>query len=158
MAHATRAATLLAVVVALTAQVPQAAPRAQYSKTSPVDLVQVGFNVPGKIKPGKEFRVMDEVESVGDQPVDRSVTGFFLSRDDVWNEGDLLLGGRRIPGLSPGRTHQDVTPLKLPGIIEPGPYYLLAVADFQRLVEERYENNNIRAVKVTVQPADPPRQ
>jgi hypothetical protein len=134
-----------------------APPQTQFSKTSPVDLVQVGFNVPGKIKIGKEFRVLDEIESVGDQPAARSVTGFFLSRDDTWNEGDMLLGGRRIPELAPGRTHSDASALKLPDRIEPGTYYVLAVADFQRLIEERYENNNVRAVKITVQPPDPPK-
>ena len=159
-----RGAVTLALVAAIAGWAPSAgagspsppgAPQPQFSKTSPVDLVQVGFNAPGKIKPGKDFRVMDEVESVGDQPVDRSVTGFFLSRDDTWNEADMLLGGRRVSPLRPGQTQSDASTLKLPGTIQPGTYYLLAVADFQRLIEERYENNNVRAVKVTVQPADP---
>ena len=39
--------------------------------------------------------------------------------------------------------------------IKPGDYYLLAVADAKKQLEERTRGNNIRAVRITILPAEP---
>lgn len=129
----------------------------QDSKTSTVDLVQTQLNLPGKVKIGKTFQVLDELENVGEFPAAASVTYYYLSKDNVLDPADVAIGGRRVPPLGPGRPHSAVSPVTLKPPVEPGVYYLIAAADAERAIEERYEQNNTRAVKITVQPADPPK-
>jgi hypothetical protein len=123
-------------------------------RQSPVDLVQTQLNAPGKVKIGKKFRVMDEVESVGDQAAGPTLTYFYLSNDDAIDSTDLVIAQRRSPQLSPGRTSFEPTQVVLPATVEPGAYYLIARCNATRAVDERYWDNNTRAVKITVQPAD----
>jgi hypothetical protein len=124
------------------------------TRESPVDLVQTQLNVPGKIKIGKKFRVMDEVESVGDMPAGFTITYFYLSKDDAVDSTDLVIAQRRSPQLSPGRSSFEPTQVVLPGTVEPGAYYLIARCNATRAVDERYWDNNTRAVKVVVEPAE----
>ena len=130
----------------------------QDSKTSTVDLVQTQLNLPGKVKIGKTFQVLDQLENVGEFPAGVSVTYFYLSKDDTLDAADVAVAGRRVPPLGPTRAHGAMTPVTLKPPIEPGVYYFIAMADAERTVEERYDSNNTRAVKVTVQPADPPKK
>jgi len=142
-----------AIALAGVADVPRvlAAPQV---RASPVDLVQTQLNVPGKVKIGKKFRVMDEVESVGEQATGFSITYFYLSKDDVIDATDLVVGLRRSPPLSPCRTSVEATQIILPATVEPGAYYLIARCNATKALDERYWDNNTRAVKLTVEPAD----
>lgn len=123
-------------------------------RRSPIDLVQVSLNAPGKMKIGKKIRVSDELECVGDEPSPLSFTYFYLSKDDKYDADDLPIGGRRVPPLSRGAVSQDFTAVEIPATVEPGVYYLIARANATNTVVERYLDNNIRATKVTIQPAD----
>ena len=143
----------VAVILGLVAAVAPPRAFAQDSKTSSVDLVQVQLIVPAKLKVGKTFLVIDELENAGDEASAKSLTGFCLSEDDVCDERDLRVGARRVPPLGPLQSHSAQTPLKLPDTVRPGPYYFIAMADAARTVEERYKGNNTRATKVTVLPA-----
>lgn len=120
--------------------------------TSTVDLVQVQLVVPKKLRVGKTFTVMDEVENQGESFAANSVTGFYLSLDDEFDEKDLLVGARRVPQLQGRQAHNTVTPVTLKGAIPPGEYFLIALADARHDLEERYRSNNTRAAKVTVEP------
>jgi len=135
--------------------VPRGETPRQASKTSLVDLVQTQLNLPGKVKIGKKFQVRDELENTGEYLAPLSVTHFYLSLDDTYDSADLLVGGRRVPPLTPTQGSSAMSPVVLNEGVKPGVYYLIAVADGPREIEERYETNNTRAVKVTVQPADP---
>jgi hypothetical protein len=123
-------------------------------KNSPVDLVQVTLSVPGKVKIGKKFQVMDEVESVGDAVATQSVTYFYLSKDDKVDDSDLVVAGRRVNPVAPGQKNGDYTPITLKADVEPGDYYLIARANATGTVDERYVDNNTKATKFKVQPAD----
>jgi len=122
--------------------------------TSRVDLAQIQFVVPGKVTIGKTFRVLDEVENQGESLAFQTVTGFYLSVDDVLDDGDIVVGGRRAPQLGSNQSHSTTTPVTLKPDIKPGDYYLLAVADAKRDIEERTRENNVRAVRITVLPAE----
>ena len=127
----------------------------QAARTSLVDLVQTQLNLPGKVKIGKKFQVLDELENAGEYLAPMSVTHFYLSLDDRYDNADLLVGGRRVPPLTPTQFSSAMSPIVLNENVKPGVYYLIAVADGPREIEERYETNNTRAVRVTVQAADP---
>jgi len=122
--------------------------------TSLVDLVQVQLVLPGKVKISKTFTVLDELENAGESVAAATVTYFFLSDDDALDERDVVVGGRRAPQLGPRQSHSTVTPVTLKPDVKPGVYYLIALADAQRVLEERYRDNNTRAVRITVQPSD----
>lgn len=123
-------------------------------RDSPVDLVQTQLTVPGKVKVGKKFRIMDEVESVGDSPAGMALTYFYLSKDDTIDNLDLVVAVRRIPPLSPGRTSLEYTQLVLPETVQPGAYFLIARCNATRALDERYADNNTKATKLTVEPAE----
>jgi hypothetical protein len=133
---------------------PTSALRVPQSVNSPVDLVQTQLVVPRKVTIGKVFRVLDEVENQGKVITPPSVTGFFLSEDAVFDAKDISVGGRRVPRLGASQSHSTVTPVTLKSTIKPGEYYFLAVADARRELEERSRDDNVRAVHVTVLPAE----
>ncbi len=124
------------------------------SRNSPIDLVQTSLVVPGKVKVGKKFRILDELESVGDSPSGMSVTYFYLSRDNMVDPEDLVVAARRVPPLAPGQTQREYSSITLPATVEPGSYHLIARANATGAVEERYVDNNTKATKFTVEPPD----
>jgi hypothetical protein len=129
-------------------------PRARsQQKGGSVDLVQVELIVPKKVRVGKTFRVMDRLENQGQSVAFKTVTGFYLSEDDRWDEKDVLVGGRRAPQLAGQQSHETVTPVTLKPTVTSGNYYFLAVADATHILEERYRENNTRAVAILVMPA-----
>ncbi len=125
----------------------------QKDSMSTVDLVQVQLLLPKKVRVGKTFMVMDEVENQGESIAQNSVTGFFISQDDEFDEKDLLVGGRRVPALAGRQTSSTQTPVTIKAPVPPGDYYFIALADLRHDLEERYRNNNTRAAKVTVEAA-----
>jgi hypothetical protein len=127
------------------------APRPPQSKNSPIDLVQIQLIVPAKVTIGKVFRVLDEVENQGTSIAMPTTTGFYLSLDNVLDEQrDVVVGGRRVPRIGANQSHSTVTPVTLKPDIPPGDYYFIAVADARHELEERYIDNNVRTVRVTV--------
>lgn len=146
--HARLALAALGAVACL-ATLPAPA-RAQTSQDSPVDLVQVGLVVPAKLTVGKAFTVSDEVENAGRETSMDSVTGFFLSTDEAAHRTDVRLGAHRVPALQPGARYSRESRLKVPQNVTPGTYYVIAFANADNGVEERYKTNNARAVKVEV--------
>jgi CARDB len=127
---------------------------AAQQKGSRVDLVQVQLLVPKKVYIGKAFRVVDEVENQGESLAFPSITGFYVSQDDQWDEKDILVGGRRVPQLGKDQTHEQITPVTLKPEIVPGNCYFLALADAKHQLEERYRENNLRAVPILILPAE----
>jgi hypothetical protein len=125
----------------------------QKDNTSTVDLVQVQLLLPKKVRVGKTFTVMDEVENQGESVAQNSLTGYFLSQDDEFDEKDLLVGGRRVPALAGRQSNSTMTPVTIKAPVPPGDYYFIALADLRHDLEERYRNNNTRAAKVTVEAA-----
>lgn len=146
--HARQAWVTLGVAACLTAlSLPG---RAQTSQDSPVDFVQVGLIVPAKLTVGKAFTISDEVENAGRETSIDSVTGFFLSTDDAAHRTDVRLGAHRVPALQPGGRYSRESRLKVPPNVTPGTYFVIAFANADNGVEERYKTNNARAVKVEV--------
>lgn len=131
-------------------------PGAAQSKTSTVDLAQIQLIAPAKVTAGKTFVVTDEVENQGTSQAFQSVTGFYLSVNDTWeNDQDLLVAARRVPQLVPTQTSSTQTPVTLKKEIPPGDYYLIAVADAKQDLEERTRGNNVRAIRITVLAPEP---
>jgi uncharacterized membrane protein len=121
------------------------------SKNSPIDLVQTSCVVPGKVKAGQKFRVMDEVENAGTEFAVESVTYFYLSANNQIDNQDIVIGGRRVPSLNPRQTNSYPSMVLMPAAVPPGDYFLIAKANADGRLEERYLDNNTVATKITVQ-------
>jgi hypothetical protein len=121
------------------------------SKNSPIDLVQTSCVVPGKVKAGQKFRVMDEVENAGTEFAVESVTYFYLSANNQIDNQDIVIGGRRVPRLDPRQANSYPSMVLMPAAVPPGDYYLIAKANADGRLEERYLDNNTLATKITVQ-------
>ena len=143
-------------VVLVTAAAMAIAAGSPQSRTSTVDLVQTQLLAPGKVTAGKTFVVTDEVENQGTSQAFQSVTGFYLSVNDTFEiDQDLLVAVRRVSQLIPMQTSTARTPVTLKKEIPPGDYYLLAVADAKKDLEERTSENNVRAIKITLLGPEP---
>ncbi|GAB2950635.1 hypothetical protein GCM10027048_14860 [Hymenobacter coalescens] len=85
-------------------------------------------------------------------PVNSSDIGYYLSTNNTLDASDVLLnslGGGPLGGGGGSTRFSNVT---IPGGTANGNYFLLFVADYQALVNEANEQNNVAAVPLTVVP------
>jgi subtilase family serine protease len=73
-----------------------------------------------------------------------STVAFYLSTDARPGGGVRLAETRAVPALAKGRTSTGATRITIPSDTPPGTYFLLAVADDRRVVDESDEGNNAR--------------
>lgn len=132
--------------------VPVSAGQPRGDINSPIDLVMLQCMLPTKVRLGEKFQLRDEVENAGQSVAPESITIYYLSTDDVLDEKDLAIKGRRVPPLEPGQRQSQPTTMTLEFDIAPGSYYLIAAADARRQVDERLEGNNTKATLITVLP------
>ena len=72
-----------------------------------------------------------------------SVVAFFLSEDDVWDEGDAFLGTENVRSLDALAEQIVELQLKLPDGADAAGFRVIAVVDFFDSVSERNEANNV---------------
>lgn len=126
----------------------------QGSRNSPIDLVQTSCVVPAKVTAGKKFRVLDQVENAGSEFAVESVTYYYLSANAEIDTDDIVISGRRVPRLEPGQQSSYPTLALMPAGVPPGDYYVIAKANADGRLEERYLDNNTVATKITVEAAE----
>lgn len=119
---------------------------------SPIDLVVLQCIMPAKVRAGDKFQLIDEIENGGQEVAPESIAIFYLSTDDVLDEKDLPIKGRRVPPLAAGRSHSQPTTMSIDFNVPPGEYYLIIAADARREVPERIEGNNTKATRFTLLP------
>nr|WP_279389047.1 CARDB domain-containing protein [Hymenobacter gummosus] len=78
--------------------------------------------------------------------------GYYLSVDTLLTPGDVVLGTSGVGSLSGGGsgTITSAPVLTVPGSTQPGRYYVLVVADHLNRIAESNENNNSRALAITI--------
>jgi subtilase family serine protease len=118
------------------------------------DLIAVVVVAPTVVPAGTTVSLTDTVSNQGSGAAGASTTGFFLSKNVVFDATDVPLApGRAVPALatsaSTGTTLVTIPPGTVPGI-----YFVLAKADVNSVVGESLETNNVgaRAIQVTVAP------
>jgi hypothetical protein len=107
---------------------------------------------PASVHAGSAVTVAEVTVNIGTAAAGASVTRYYLSTDPVLSPTDRPLASRSVGPLGAGT-------LSLTGAINvvipigtaPGSYYLLAVADADRVVVESNESNNVSARPLTVQ-------
>ncbi len=114
--------------------------------------VEVGFRVGPDLvvadlsarQEGDAVVVRDAVANQGTGSADACGISFFLSRNGVWEQGDVSLGYRMIPALAAGADSRADTRLPIPrqGLVT-ARYFLIAKVDSANTVAEGHETNNL---------------
>ena len=132
------------------------------------DLLVTQLSAPSSATAGGSIYVNNSITNQGDQTAPSSKAGFYLSSDNNPSIGpdDVLLGSRDVPvtdgggggswwwwrggetpvesaDLDPGETSTDNTRLTIPSNTSAGTYYIKVMADYQDVVVETNEGNNV---------------
>lgn len=85
---------------------------------------------PIRATPGGQVVVTDTVTNRSSRAARRSTSRYYLSRDARWSSGDVRLAGRRTtPRLLPRRSSRGSTRVRLPVLLVPRTYRVLACAN-----------------------------
>ncbi|MBX0291189.1 T9SS type A sorting domain-containing protein [Hymenobacter sp. HSC-4F20] len=102
--------------------------------------------------PSSVLRLSCSIRNQGNSTALNSSVGFYLSSNSTLDASDQLLtsafGGQLTAGYSDYRSIST----NLPANTNPGNYYILFVADYQSIVAESNETNNVTAVALSVVP------
>jgi hypothetical protein len=102
------------------------------------------------IAPGHVVNVTISVQNITQPPSDRTRIGFYLSTDQVFDANDRLLNYVYINPLN-GFASQNISKaLTIPVTTTDGNYYVLFVEDYQELLVENDESNNLQSLALTV--------
>jgi hypothetical protein len=122
----------------------------QYSGLMP-DLVVSKLSAPSTAQVGQTISIFNVVKNYDGKKAAQSVTRFYLSKDAAITPGDdRYLGRRQIPELPPLKTSKASNSVVVPADLPPGTYYIGAMADATKSVNEADEKNNVRVRKITI--------
>jgi subtilisin family serine protease len=111
----------------------------------PPDLIVSAMTAPATAGADMDISVTDTTKNQGTGTSLPSNTGFYLSTNTTWDGADTWLGSRPLGSLGPGVTNATPTTLHVPPGTAVGSYYVLAKADWNGVVNENVETNNVRA-------------
>jgi hypothetical protein len=94
--------------------------------------------------PGLPVTIGNTVVNKGPVAVGFTV-GFYLSSDEAFDGGDVLLGTRTVTRLGAGAGSAASTKLTIPANTAPGVHRVLVRADHGEVLEEVNESNNVKA-------------
>jgi len=114
------------------------------------DLIVSALTAPSSASRGSVVTVGDTTRNAGSANAGATSTRYYLSKDATYSPTDLLLASRSVPALAAGTSNSGTITSRIPSTALAGTYYLIAVADAARAVVEASENNNTRAMKVTI--------
>jgi subtilase family serine protease len=108
------------------------------------DLVVTAVSAPSMAMAGGPLTVTDTTKNQGAAAVTPSSTGFYLSPNASYDSADVFLGGRSVGSLDVSAISSGSTQLVIPPGTAPGVYYMIAVADWDGVIAESTETNNVR--------------
>ena len=116
------------------------------------DLVAAARGISGTPKVDATISVQDLTSNPSAATTPQSTTGYYLSTDNHLDAGDILIGRRTVPALAAGGSTLASAQAVIPGGTVPGAYYILAVADYPKVIVESNESNNANGLPITVVP------
>ncbi len=120
------------------------------SDTTPVDLYISSLTVPSTALAGQTIIVSDVTNNLGPGNAGTSTTKFYFSKNTRYDAKDVYLGSRAVPTLLSGASSSGSTSVTLPSGIRAGNYYIIAIADADKVVPEANEANNNRVTLITI--------
>jgi len=116
------------------------------------DLTATVRSITGTLRAGATISVQDLTSNPTAAAVPQSTTGYYLSTDNRLDAADVRIGGRAIPALAAGGSSLASGQAVIPAGKVPGAYFILAVADYPKVIVESNEGNNTNAFPITVVP------
>jgi subtilase family serine protease len=106
------------------------------------------------VAPGSSLSLSDVTSNRGPEPAAKSVTSYYFSL--TGSHPDVKLNGNRyVPELWPSEDSPGTMAAKVPSVVSPGTYWLLACADSTLAVPERDDSNNCRSAGTAIVVAPP---
>jgi subtilase family serine protease len=99
---------------------------------------------------GATVAVSSDIKNVGSVSTPSSNVGYYLSSDVTWDINDVYLGSTSGASLSSGISSERTTTITIPSTTSSGNYYLLFFADFDGMVSENDESNNLASTAITI--------
>ena len=109
---------------------------------SGIDFVISSLSAPSTIYTGVNVTISNTVKNLGVGASATSYLKFYLSTDNNIDASDLYLTQRSVSSLNGGVSSSASTTIKLPVTLEPGTYYIGAIADETNTNVEGDETNN----------------
>jgi hypothetical protein len=116
------------------------------------DLTISSITAPSSANRGSTISIGDQTKNIGSEIAGTSTTKFYLSTNKTYESGDIYLGSRSIPTLSAGATNSGSISVTIPAGIPTGNYFIIAIADANRVVVEASEVNNTKTTAITINP------
>lgn len=115
------------------------------------DLMVINLSAtPASAALGGSFEISGDTVNQGEGNAAASTTSYYLSRDKVKSNGDILVGNRAVAALAAGDVSSGDATLTIPSTTATGDYYVIACADNAKAIKESTENNNCRASAAVV--------
>ncbi len=108
------------------------------------------FNTTDTVNIGSELNLFYQFANWGTENASASHTNFFLSEDSIFSNDDIsmaILQNTEIEALTSIQIYQY---LNIPTNIPEGIYYILAIVDFENIIIENNEENNMNFVEIFV--------
>ncbi|HEX8549471.1 MAG TPA: CARDB domain-containing protein [Cytophagaceae bacterium] len=104
-----------------------------------------------KISQNEYLTVSNTLTNLGKSRAGENYTGYYLSKDTVFDSSaDTYLASSSVYSLSGNSATDQSQSFSLSGNLAIGTYYVLVVADYNKMVSEQNEKNNVVAVPVEV--------
>lgn len=116
------------------------------------DLVVSALAAPAVTGAGLTLDITDTTANQGPGAAAAATTRFYLSVDLIIDARDIPLGDRGIGTLAAGTASAGVTTVTVPSSTPAGSYFLMALADADKVVPEREEGNNTKWAWLKVGP------
>jgi uncharacterized delta-60 repeat protein len=116
------------------------------------DLAATVRGITGTLRGGATISVQDLTSNPSAVAVAQSTTGYYLSTDNRLDAADVRIGSRAIPALAAGGSSLASGQAVIPAGTAPGSYFILAVADYPKVIVESNEGNNASAFPISVIP------
>ncbi|MBI4525348.1 MAG: hypothetical protein HY695_16220 [Deltaproteobacteria bacterium] len=117
------------------------------------DYVVSVLKAPTTAVPGQIIDVNDTTKNQGGGSIASTTTRFYLSTDTKFSADDIPLQGRVVRPLGFGESSPGSTSVTISSDTPPKKYYLIAVADNGKAVDEgSKETNNTKYRAITIKP------
>jgi uncharacterized delta-60 repeat protein len=116
------------------------------------DLAASVRTITGTLRAGATISVQDLTSNPSVVTAPPSTTGYYLSTNTTLDAADVRIGSRAVPALAAGGSNLASGQAVIPAGTVPGGYFILAVADFPKVIVESNEGNNANAFAITIVP------
>ncbi len=113
---------------------------------------QSGVSEDQPITAGGTIRFWAYVKNTGQQKIDTFKTGFYLSADTLLDASDTLLLSLQRYSLYEGQSRYYFTAATLPDSVPVGTFHLIIYTDYQNMIDETNETNNIAVLTFEIVP------